>query len=103
MVIGKAALRLVELKRRHAEIKDDTVHSRNLKCIENGRKVDEIISDEILTARLARKTLLGSGDGVIVLIDADQPALIGQTPGDLLRMSAAAQRAVDVTAVGLHV
>ena len=97
VMIGKAALRRVELMRRHADIQQDPVHRRDAQRGQHRIHVDEIRLHQ--RGGQAGQSGTGGADRIGIPIERDQPAAGGQPLGDGGGMSAAAGRAVEIDPV----
>ena len=96
--VGKAALRLVELRRGDTEVKEHAVHGVDAETVKNGGRVAEVAVHELHTVSKRRQTRTGALDGRLIAVDADE--LSGrEARGDLLGVAAHAERTVDIDAV----
>ena len=97
-MIGKAALRRVQLIGRDADIKQDTVCAGNTRLGGDARHVGKIGLTHKRTW-VSLKPLCDSGDGVGILIDGEQETCLKPVK-DGLRVAPSSRRAVDIDAVG---
>ena len=96
--VGKAALRLVKLRRGHSQIEEHPVRPLDAEGAEDGGRVREISVDKLHLVPKGRKTPSGSLNGRLVSVDADE-ASRGEPGGDLKGMAAHSQRAVEIDPV----
>ena len=73
--VRKSPLRRIELMRRHAEIEQHAIDGRRLHAPENLVQMAEIVMHDVDAARKTRKPPARRRDGLLVLIDADEPPL----------------------------
>ena len=74
--IRKAALGLVKLRRRYAEVKQHPVHRGYPEFIEYLRNIAEVPVNKRHFIGILRKTLAGAPDGAFVAVDAYEPAAV---------------------------
>ena len=107
----EAAARLVDLHRRHAEVRDDAVELRDAdrpdlpelpELIEQGRQLAEAAAHRDEAVAEARQALAGDAQGLGIAIDADHPARRAAGLQDALGVAASAEGGVAVGAAGLR-
>ena len=100
--IGKAAFRVVELRRGHAKVEQDTVRARQAELFEYLVDLAEVALDGRHALPDVLQAVLCVFERLVVPVDADEPSIIMQTLRNAERMAGAAGRRIDVHAVRLN-
>ena len=98
--IGEAPIRGVQLIGGNSQIQHDTIHMVDAKVLKLSAHITVIAPDNRHPIAEFLQSLSRCRDSVRILIDADEPSLVGKLLTNLVRMSAAAQRAVYVYSIG---
>ena len=101
-VIGEASLGGVQLIGGNAEVEQCAVDTFNAELIQNVRECGEVVFDENDFVFVCFQTFACGGNCGGVLINTDQLTVF-QAFDDLQRVTASAQRTVDVNAVGFDI
>ena len=95
-IVGKAPFRIVQLVGRDPQIQQNTVNLINTQIRQNPAHMLIVVMDQCDSVFKRGQPLTGRLQGIPVLIDPNQPAALCELFRDPERMTAAAQRTVNI-------
>ena len=96
MHIGKAPFRGIQLVGRNPQIEQDPVHLGDPQLVQDPVQVPEVVVDNLHLAPGVLQPLRSRGNGVLILVNADQQPFRVQQFRDPVRMAPTPQGAVHI-------